>query len=221
VGSDHDSHRGFFSDHFVARVANEVDPAVGPGDCEPGHSGYAAVEAGPDILAFPFLREEACAVLARLAAANPSLRMRERDGYATEEIDVGELCAKSAGTLERALLGGISRLAFAFWCLRPKRVFAQFVSRYREAGVRGIALHHDYHSVVTISTTLNSDFTGGGCIFPRQGGFNTRALLPGVAVMFPGQVTHPHAVLPITSGERFAYTAWCSLGTGDERDVAS
>jgi predicted 2-oxoglutarate/Fe(II)-dependent dioxygenase YbiX len=53
---------------------------------------------------------------------------------------------------------------------------------------------------------LNSDYAGGTLSFPYQN-FNIK-LKAGDIILFPSIHTHPHAVLPVTSGKRKNIVTW-------------
>ena len=52
----------------------------------------------------------------------------------------------------------------------------------------------------------NGDFDGGGLFFPRQE--TTIQPEPGMVVLFPSGMTHPHASLPIKSGTKYSVVSW-------------
>jgi prolyl 4-hydroxylase len=59
---------------------------------------------------------------------------------------------------------------------------------------------------ISIVGYLNDDFTGGETYFDRQ----EVKVKPqaGAVLVFPAYFTHPHASLPIISGEKYAFTSW-------------
>lgn len=59
---------------------------------------------------------------------------------------------------------------------------------------------------ISIVGYLNDDFEGGATWFDRQ----NLEIKPkaGCAVVFPAYYTHPHQSLPITRGEKYAFTTW-------------
>jgi hypothetical protein len=78
-----------------------------------------------------------------------------------------------------------------------------------------VRLHHD-KSRITMSLVLNNDFTGGDLWFPRQNFKNTH-IAPGTLLMWPGLVTHPKCVLPVTSGTRYTMIIFTKLETFSTR----
>ena len=80
-----------------------------------------------------------------------------------------------------------------------------------------IRLHHD-KSRVSLSLVLNDDFEGGEICFPRQD-FTNKHIPRGTLLMWPGQITHPHSVQPITSGTRHAMVVLTKLETFSTREL--
>lgn len=96
------------------------------------------------------------------------------------------------------------RAAFDF---KVEKVERCFVLRYAMDSQRGMGLHHDDMSDVSVSVVLSSDWTGEGLEFPRQQ-WSSGGEPVGHAVLFPGKVTHPHYAPEITSGVRYSQTWW-------------
>ena len=63
----------------------------------------------------------------------------------------------------------------------------------------------DYREV-SCSIVLNSDYEGGA--FSFFDGEKTYSLEKGDILMFPSNFMYPHAVLPVTRGERFSIVTW-------------
>ncbi len=78
-----------------------------------------------------------------------------------------------------------------------------------------IRLHHN-KSRISMSLVLNSEFQGGEINFPRQN-FTNKHIPRGTLLMWPGQVTHPHCVMPITSGTRYSMNIYTKLETFSTR----
>jgi hypothetical protein len=80
-----------------------------------------------------------------------------------------------------------------------------------------IRLHHD-KSRLTLSLVLNSDFEGGEICFPRQN-FTNKDIPRGTMLIWPGQITHPHAVKPVTSGTRHTMIVLTKLESFSTREL--
>ena len=79
-----------------------------------------------------------------------------------------------------------------------------------------IRLHHN-KSRISMSLVLNSDFHGGEITFPRQN-FTNKHIPCGTLLMWPGQITHPHCVMPVTSGTRYSINIYTKLETFSTRE---
>lgn len=80
-----------------------------------------------------------------------------------------------------------------------------------------IGLHHN-KSRITMSLVLNSDYQGGEINFPRQN-FSNKHIPRGTLLMWPGQITHPHTVMPVTSGTRYSMVVLTKLETFSTRKL--
>lgn len=59
---------------------------------------------------------------------------------------------------------------------------------------------------ISIVGYLNDDFEGGETYFDRQ---NVKVQPEaGAVLVFPAYFTHPHASLPVRSGQKYAFTSW-------------
>ena len=88
-----------------------------------------------------------------------------------------------------------------------------FVMKYTKDTQNKLALHHDA-SLVTGSIKLNEAYEGGSLNFPRQGVTNDNTPI-GHCILFPGQVTHGHECVELTSGVKYSLTIWTSRYEGD------
>ncbi len=59
---------------------------------------------------------------------------------------------------------------------------------------------------ISVVGYLNDDFEGGETYFDRQ----DVKVKPeaGAVLLFPSYFTHPHASLPVTQGQKYAFTSW-------------
>lgn len=59
---------------------------------------------------------------------------------------------------------------------------------------------------ISVVGYLNDDFEGGETYFDRQ---NVRVKpLAGAVLVFPAYFSHPHQSLPVTKGQKYAFTTW-------------
>lgn len=80
-----------------------------------------------------------------------------------------------------------------------------------------VAIHHD-QARVSMSLVLNEDFEGGELFFPRQN-FKTTYIPKGTLIMWPGQITHPHTVLPVNMGTRYCLVTFIKLEKFSTREL--
>lgn len=78
-----------------------------------------------------------------------------------------------------------------------------YVLKYEAGLSQGMGLHEDEEPLAMI-VYLNDEYEGGGTRFPLQNYF-TGKLPVGHAILYPGDSTHLHAGLPITSGVRYLF----------------
>jgi predicted 2-oxoglutarate/Fe(II)-dependent dioxygenase YbiX len=83
-----------------------------------------------------------------------------------------------------------------------------FVICYSMKTQQSMGEHFDEWSDVSVAVGLDADFDGGGISFPAWGGWSTREVPVGHAVLFPGKVSHLHRADPITRGVRHSMTWW-------------
>jgi len=60
--------------------------------------------------------------------------------------------------------------------------------------------------IITLSITMNDEYEGGGWSF-FDGAYTLNPKV-GTAIMFPSNFMYPHAILPVTSGTRYAMITW-------------
>jgi predicted 2-oxoglutarate/Fe(II)-dependent dioxygenase YbiX len=84
--------------------------------------------------------------------------------------------------------------------------FSPFINRYTMDTQRISKLHNDT-SMISMVIKLNNDYTGGELEFPRQEWTNQDVEI-GHAVIFSGNVTHPHRVNELTSGVKYSFVGW-------------
>ena len=76
-----------------------------------------------------------------------------------------------------------------------------FIVKYSMDGQRDLCPHHDSSSY-SVLFTLNDEFEGGGTYFLRQDHKSENVPIGNFSI-HPGRLTHYHAGIPITSGERY------------------
>ena len=81
-----------------------------------------------------------------------------------------------------------------------------FAIRYMMERQKEIRLHTDI-SRFSVSIVLERATRGGTLWFPRQN-FTDDLVRPGVALVFPAPITHPHQVTPVEEGRRTSLVIW-------------
>ena len=60
---------------------------------------------------------------------------------------------------------------------------------------------------MSASIKLNTGYEGSDLWFPRQK-FSSKKVNVGTALLWPGQITHPHKATELTKGEKYSITLW-------------
>jgi len=76
-----------------------------------------------------------------------------------------------------------------------------YILKYEPNNIKQMSLHYDFETVALL-VYLNTEFTGGGTYFPRWK-FKTGRPKPGLALFYPGGLSHEHLGIPLTSGRRY------------------
>ena len=131
------------------------------------------------------------------------------------EVEVSKLVDARLGDYETAIFNAIGAGGRLCTDINPYFWFSLDSSysflRYQEGHFCGEHVDHSLHTegparVVSAIMYPNDDYEGGEIIFPRQ----EITLKPeaGSMVMFPSNWTHPHGVLEVTKGTRYAMVTW-------------
>ena len=165
-------------------------------------------EVASDIYSTPFWTPEYCAALIKELDSRPELFYAHNpDGYSASELNLYNLSRIFSIDICKQIMDKcLPSLLYVFPLLNILGFTSPYFVRYGPNDVKNMKLHHDV-SLVSMLVKLNDDFTGGDLVFPRQD-YNNKNLPVGHALFWPGQVTHPHQVLDITSGTKFSLTVW-------------
>lgn len=150
--------------------------------------------------------EDFCKDLIAECERNNGWCSAEGDHYPGQEIRVKTLSEYFYSEILRGY-EILKTAADGLWA--PNQLFGlrdAFVCKYTMDSQRSLSLHND-HSLVSASVKLNEDYTGGQLSFPRQNITNSGTEL-GDMLIWPGQVTHPHESLNLTSGSKYSLTFW-------------
>ena len=159
----------------------------------------------PDMLLVDFMTQDQCERLIDLADKHGGWGSLDYDKFPAQEIRMRELGLWEE--LESAWNKFIVPTVENYW--QPLQMYGLrdgFVMRYAMDTQKSLNLHHDA-SLVTGSVKLNDDYQGAELVYPRQGVTN-KDIPVGKMILFPGQVTHGHECLPLSSGVKYSLTIW-------------
>lgn len=178
------------------------------------------VEVAPDIWSLKLLTPAQCdAILNVIKKENFSTQMG--DHVPIEELILEEYDNVFYHALVRYLENVIESFYFDTYNNSYFKVLTAWINRLgadvttTDIESNAVRLHHDM-SRISMSLVLNSDFHGGEITFPRQN-FTNKHIPCGTLLMWPGQITHPHCVMPVTSGTRYSMVVLTKLETFSTR----
>lgn len=158
----------------------------------------------PFLLTFPLFSEKFCRELIQ-EANHYDQWSSESHAYSHNDLRLADIF------LEAPLIRQYNRFIVPimqhFWRIAFYSAPLNNMVKY-EASRHAIApykIHHDTSSA-TVLIALNEEFEGGGTLFPTYDNFVMK-LPRGHACIFPSRITHPHAGVPITAGERYILTS--------------
>ncbi|MGR3913834.1 MAG: 2OG-Fe(II) oxygenase [Gammaproteobacteria bacterium] len=168
-------------------------------------------EVAADILLIPFWNGDFCSDIIRAAELvdefkpyAPDVRNNAAPG---QEVRINRISPKFAENFEAHFQARITPIIQThWWPLKPGKTRMPFVLRYSADTQSALDPHHDA-AMVSFAVPLNRGYEGGVLTFPRQH-WDSREVPPGNIIAFPSRVTHVHWVTPVTSGKRYALTAW-------------
>ena len=155
-----------------------------------------------------FLPETYCEALIEALEEDSRWQSLENDEYPAQEIRINALPDQRFIEAYKQVYNEVFiKYAREFW---PKLTLYGirdlFALKYTMETQSSLPLHHDM-SLVTASIKLNDSYSGGVLNFPRQK-IDNSSLNVGDAIVWPGQVTHPHECLPLASGTKYGLTMW-------------
>lgn len=153
---------------------------------------------------------------AHILVESVDVTVRNNDLWA---LGGSEPLARSTNDLLAGQLTIVQRLLFQHYGIDFPYVENCSILRYREGHfyqrhVDNILLASRFQEVeygiptrdISIVGYLNDDFDGGETYFDRQ----DIKVKPetGAVLVFPAYYTHPHESLPVTRGQKYAFTSW-------------
>ena len=167
-----------------------------------------------DMLELPFVTEDWCNRVIELAEKHGGWEPLPEDLFPAQEIRLKEVDKQVYDDFCASWNELMVPAAEKYWFpLKMYGIRDVFVMKYTKDTQNKLALHHDA-SLVTGSIKLNEAYEGGSLNFPRQGVTNDNTPI-GHCILFPGQVTHGHECVELTSGVKYSLTIWTSRYEGD------
>lgn len=160
-------------------------------------------EVAQDIWTAPFFSKAMCKEIVELLKTKhqKDFVSHEGDYLPIPEIVVEEFDIVLMNAVEQHYLHEIERPLGNIYSISAGPIFAQYI--FKMCSLDEFDIHHD-RSKFTMTIKLNDDFEGGDLYFPRQK-FSAKNIPVGNILIWPGQVTHPYTIKPVSKGERFAY----------------
>lgn len=216
VVHDEISEHGF--DRFAGRTVKQSAKLT-----LPGYSNFSMdnfTEVAPDIWSLKMFDDQECQHIVDIIS-QAKFNLQQGDHLPVEELMIPDWDPVFYNALVRYLEKTVEELYFNTYNNSYFSVLTAWFNRLGESVIdnqcetRSIRLHHD-KSRISMGMVLNSDFEGGEIVFPRQN-FDNSKIEPGTLLMWPGQITHPHAVMPVTTGTRYAMIVLTKLETFSTR----
>jgi GR25 family glycosyltransferase involved in LPS biosynthesis len=174
---------------------------------------------GPEILCMKFMTPQMCADLIGLAEEtarkNGGFKPLEYDKFPAQELRIKAIDMSLWNQIEKNLKEYVFPVIESYWS--PTQMYGVrdlFVIRYSPDTQKSLSCHNDA-SMVSGTVKLNNDYTGAELYFRRQQITNVDMEV-GDILLWPGQVTHGHESLPITSGTKYSLVLWTQRHPRDE-----
>lgn len=174
---------------------------------------------GPEILKMKFMTPQMCADLIGLAEEtarkNGGFKPLDYDKFPAQELRIKVIDMALWKAIEKNLKEYVFPVIESYWA--PTQMYGVrdlFVIRYSPDTQKSLSCHNDA-SMVSGTVKLNNDYTGAELYFRRQKISNVNMEV-GDILLWPGQVTHGHESLPITSGTKYSLVLWTQRHPRDE-----
>jgi hypothetical protein len=168
------------------------------------------VQVANDIYATPFWTEQFCNDFVGYLENNYDLfSVNTTDEYKISEVNVSYLSkVMTIQMLKHHYKSCILEVSKYFLEDNFDGYMDPFIIRYstKVNDTTKLALHNDVSRISSV-LKLNNKYTGGETVFPRQQ-YSVADLPVGYVLIWPGQVTHPHRVNPVTEGTKYSLSIW-------------
>jgi hypothetical protein len=179
------------------------------------------VQVAQDIWTLPVLSDKTCdAIVSKLQSA--PFEPQSNDLLPIEEIMLDKFDKDFTTVINQYIEYYVGNFYYKNYNNTYFKVLTNWINRLGAAVIDqdvhndGIALHSD-KSRVSMSLILNDDFEGGDLYFPRQE-YKTADVPKGTLICWPGQITHPHTILPVTQGTRYSLVTFTKLESFSTRE---
>jgi GR25 family glycosyltransferase involved in LPS biosynthesis len=174
---------------------------------------------GPEIIVMKFMTPEMCSEIIDLAektaAKNGGFKPLDYDKFPGQELRIKQIDTDLWNAIEKNLVERVFPAIEEYWFpLKMWGIRDLFVIKYSLDGQSSLACHNDA-SMVSGTVKLNNEYTGADLYFRRQKVSN-KDIEVGDLLLWPGQVTHGHESLPITSGTKYSLVLWTQRNPRDQ-----
>jgi hypothetical protein len=163
-----------------------------------------------DMYMTPFWKESFCKELVDYFDQNSYVfKNKNPDGYDTSETFASYISKIfTLNILNQHYEKILIQMFDTYPNLNTDGYFDPYFVRYnhKDDTVNNLRLHNDISGISSV-IKINNDFKGGETVFPRQD-IDTKDMPVGHILVWPGQVTHPHKVNPVTEGIKYSLTIW-------------
>ena len=169
---------------------------------------------GDEILGFSFLTKPDCDYLIKRAEETGVWKTMPGDKFPGQEARIKDIDPSLFMEISDKFMKWVVPQAENYWF--PLSVYGirdMFIIKYSTDTQDSLPCHHDA-SLISGSIKLNEDYEGGELVFNRQR-FSNMGMQAGEVIVWPGQVTHGHESLKLTSGTKYSLTIWTSRYKGD------
>jgi hypothetical protein len=168
------------------------------------------IQVSTDIYATPFWTEQFCNEFVEYLENNYDLfSINTADAYNMSEVNVSYLSkVMTIQMLKHHYKSCILEVAKYFLEEDFDGYIDPSIIRYstKANDTIKLALHNDISGISSV-LKLNNRYTGGETVFPRQQ-YSAADLPVGYVLIWPGRVTHPHKVNPVTEGTKYSLAIW-------------
>lgn len=167
-------------------------------------------EVATDILCVEFWKPEFCDLIIKAADNINQYESRPTDPVPGQELRINKISEDLYVSFCKHWKQVIQPVLDNFYMLPAEQYFmgwkVPFIIKYEMHKQRYLRPHMD-GSLITGTVRLNTKYTGGELIFPRQKYTNTNVPV-GSILLWPSSIQHIHYSDQLTSGTKYSLVAW-------------